>query len=92
MDGKFQKDYTGLAENGAGWWRIVDGKVDFSCNGLVDSEYVGGICAADGLISSTPASQKTSTDGGISKTAVCISMLPVLLKMNMDGGTSATVK
>lgn len=25
---------------------------------------VGGICAADGLISSTPASQKTSTDGG----------------------------
>lgn len=34
VDGKFQKDYTGLAPNGAGWWRIVDGKVDFSCTVL----------------------------------------------------------
>ena len=37
-------------------------------------------------------SKPEGADGGISKTAVCISMLPVLLKMNMVGGTSATAK
>ena len=82
-----------LQQNGAGWWRIVDGKVDFSCNGLVDSEY-GWWYLRGGRIDFeyTGLAQKRVRMVVYRKTAVCISMLPALHKMNMDGSTSATAK
>jgi len=31
--------YTGIANNSNGWWRIVNGKVDFNCNTVEENEY-----------------------------------------------------
>lgn len=35
VNGVVQTDYTGIRPNENGWWRIVNGKVDFSKNGKV---------------------------------------------------------
>ena len=32
-------DYTGIAKNEYGWWRVVNGKVDFNATGLYKNEY-----------------------------------------------------
>lgn len=31
---KWNFDYTGIAQNAYGWWRIVNGAVDFNCNSV----------------------------------------------------------
>ena len=31
-------DYTGVAKNKNGWWRVVNGKVDFNCNSVEKNE------------------------------------------------------
>ena len=33
-NGEVDADYTGLADNEYGWWKITDGTVDFTANGL----------------------------------------------------------
>ena len=38
-NGKIDSDYTGLAENEAGWWKITNGTVDFTYNGLAENMY-----------------------------------------------------
>ena len=38
-NGKIDSDYTGLAENEAGWWKITNGAVDFTYNGLAENMY-----------------------------------------------------
>ena len=38
-NGKIDGDYTGLAENEAGWWKITNGAVDFTYNGLAENMY-----------------------------------------------------
>ncbi len=37
-NGKIDSDYTGLAENEAGWWKITNGAVDFDYTGNVSDE------------------------------------------------------
>ena len=38
-NGKIDSDYTGLAENEAGWWKITNGAVDFTYNGMAENMY-----------------------------------------------------
>lgn len=37
-NGKIDSDYTGLAENETGWWKITNGAVDFDYTGNVSDE------------------------------------------------------
>lgn len=37
-NGKVATDYTGIAGNEYGWWRVENGKVDFNANGLYQNE------------------------------------------------------
>ena len=36
--GKVNFDYTGIAENENGWWRIENGKVNFDFTGVASNE------------------------------------------------------
>ena len=38
-NGAIETSYTGIAGNKYGWWRIVDGYVDFEANGVFKNEY-----------------------------------------------------
>ena len=52
--GEVQLDYTGIAKNEKGWWRIVDGKVDFNCNSVERMKKAGGTSETAKLISVIP--------------------------------------
>lgn len=39
LDGQVDTDYTGIAQNQYGWWRIENGYVNFNANSIYQNEY-----------------------------------------------------
>ena len=59
--------YTGIAKNANGWWRIVNGKVDFGCNSVEKNELGWWYIRGGKWTSIIPEWQKMQTAGGVLK-------------------------
>ena len=58
--------YTGIAQNENGWWRIVNGKVDFNCNSVESNEYGWWKLSGGKVDFDLPALPETSMVHGLS--------------------------